>query len=157
MAGLFLTTPALHISLLWRESPLSKSLAAAPVSEVWVSPLSHAILIDTYLKPGLLSDGLRRRGLRAVEGHRRRMETSAIATFPLPNREALRIWAEIRSLQVDIPAYSDGIASYPVQKVGPDELLVFATAAALSVPLAGPAPSDPETIEYLKDVGITFR
>ncbi len=157
MAGVFLTTPALHIHLLWRDSPLSKSLADSLAGEVWVSPLSHAILSDAYLQPGPFTDALRRRGRLAVQRHQRRMESSGIATYPLPNREALRIWADIRSLQVDIPAYGDGIASYPPQTLGPDELLVFATAAAFSLPLLGPAPDDPETIEYLKETGIVFR
>jgi hypothetical protein len=157
MAGLFLTTPALQISLLSRESPLSKSLAATPVGELWVSPLSHAILTDTYTKASGLSDDLRRRVLRAIQSHRRKMEIGGLATYPLPSLEALRVWTEIRSVQVDVPAYSDGFATYPMQRVGPDELLVFATAASFALPLVGPSPSDPETIECLKDVGITFR
>src|SRR5215471_3952178 len=146
MAAVFLTTSALHIYLLWPDSPLSKKLAQAVVSDVWVSPLSHAILTDTYLKPGSFTETLRRRGLRAVERHRRKMETTGNAVYPLPNREAVRIWADIRSLQVDIPAYSDEIANYPPQQLGPDELLVFATAAAFSIPLVGPAPSVAETL-----------
>jgi len=50
MAGLFLTTPALQIFLLWPQSPLSRHLLAMPAGEGWMSPLSHAILRDAYLQ-----------------------------------------------------------------------------------------------------------
>jgi hypothetical protein len=156
MAGIFLTTPALQIFLLWPLSPLSKFVADSLTTEVWISPLSHAILLDSFLKASSLSETLRRRGIREVERHRRQMDSTGIATYPLPTHEALHVWSYIRSLRIDIPAYSDGVASYQEQNVGPDELLVFATAAAFSKPLIGPAPSDPDTVEYLKDVGITF-
>jgi hypothetical protein len=150
--AIFLTTAALQIYLLWRDSPLSQAIAATPTSEVWISPLSHAILEDTFHTSETLDDAVKRRGLRAVRQHRQIMKGAP--TYPYPNSEAVRIWTEIRSLQVDIPAYDDTIATYPAQHVGPDELLVFATAAALPVPLFGPAPIDAETVEYLKDVGV---
>jgi len=158
MAGLFLTTPALQIFLLWQQSPLSKYLRERPAGEVWISPLSHAILKDAYLQPSSIPDDtLRRRGFREVDWHRRKMETAGNATYPLPNAEAVRIWSEVRSLRVDIPSYDDGIATYPAQEVGPDELLIFASAASLTIPLIGPRPHDPKTLEYLQDVGIVFH
>ena len=154
MPAVFLTTPALEIFLLWRQSRLAKFLDGLLANEVWVSPLSHCILDDTFVNAG--PSLLTRRGRREVERHRRRMETSGKATYPLPNQDALRVWSEIRSLKVDIPAYGDGEVNYPSQAVGPDELLVFATAAAFSTPLIGPGPTDTDTLEYFKDVGITF-
>jgi hypothetical protein len=154
MPAVFLTTPALHMFLLWPQSSISKFLETCLTNEVWISPFSHAILKDTFLQAG--PSMASRRGLRAVERHRRAMESGSKATYPLPNQDALRIWSEVRSVNVDIPAYDDGIASYPKQTVGPDELLIFATAAGLSLPLIGPAPTDNETIQYLADLGITF-
>ena len=154
MPAVFLTTPALHMFLLWPQSSISKFLATCLTNEVWISPFSHAILKDTFLQAGPSMVG--RRGLRAVESHRKKMESGSKVTYPLPNQDALRIWSEVRGVKVDIPAYDDGIASYPKQTVGPDELLIFATAAGLSLPLIGPAPTDNETIQYLADLGITF-
>jgi hypothetical protein len=57
---------------------------------------------------------------------------------------------------VTLSGYADGIADFPPQTVGPDELLVFATAAAYEIPLLGPAPTDPETLDLLAEVGINF-
>jgi hypothetical protein len=156
MAGVFLTTPALQIFLLWQESPLTKYLIERRADEVWMSPLSHAILRDSYLQSSSIPDALRRRGLREVDRHRRKMEAAGIGNYPLPNAEAVRIWTEIRSLRIDIPSYDDGIATYPAQQVGPDELLIFASAAAFSKPLIGPGPDEQDIVEYLKDLGIVF-
>lgn len=155
MPAVFLTTPALQIFLLWPQSSIARFLATCLTNEVWISPLSHAIVEDTFLQTG--PSPLARRGRREVERHRRHMETAGSATYPLPTSDAVRIWFEIRSLKIDIPPYSDGEVKYPAQKVGPDELLVFATAGAFSKPLIGPAPTNSETLDYLKDLGITFR
>jgi hypothetical protein len=155
MPAVFLTTPALQIYLLWQQSALSKFLNGLLAKEVWVSPLSHAMIRDTFLQSG--ASHLSRRGLREEERHRRKMETINKTSYPFFNQESLRIWSEIRSIKVDIPAYDDGVAKYPAQTVGADELLVFATAGAFSIPLVGPAPIDPETLEYFSDLGITFR
>lgn len=126
-----------------------------------MSPLSHAMITDTFLQgkggPRRRDPNLVKRALRAVESHRRKIQANGGPTYALPNHEAIRIWSEIRGAEINIPAYDDGVATYPAQSVGPDELLVFATAAAISVPLFGPAPTAADTLELLKDVGITFK
>ncbi len=156
MAAHFLTTAALHIYVLWKESPLSVFIASGLVTERWVSPLSHAIIKDTLItNADKRPMPVVRHGLHAVEQHQREMQGYE-AQHPYPNAEAIRIWSRCRSVDVQIPAYDDGIATYPVQVVGPDELLVFATAASLNKPLIGPAPTDGETLRYLADVGIRF-
>lgn len=156
MPAVFLTTPALEIFLLWRESWISKFLRSLSANEVWISPLSHAILEDTFTVQAGHST-VARRGINAVERHRRKMATAGKATYPRPTDEAIRIWAKIRSLEVNIPTYVDGPAKSESQIVGPDELLVFATAAAHSLPLFGPQPTDSDTLDFLTDLGITFH
>lgn len=170
MPAVFLTTPALEISLLWPECRISKYLRGLRANEVWVSPLSHAILEDTFTTrvSSLAADNmdagerrrrqlLAKRGIIAVDRHRRKMETANKGSYPRPNDETIRIWAKIRGLEVDIPHYADSEVECQAQTVGPDELLVFATAAAHSLPLFGPQPVDPETLELLTDLGITFH
>jgi hypothetical protein len=154
VAGLFLTTAALHILLTAPASRMGQAIARAPLAERWVSPLSHAILTDSYFSQ-TMTPAARRAGLRAVEQHRRGMRQFPVQ-YPFPDEEAVRIWSEIRSVAIDIPAYDDGIGRFPAQAVGPDELLVFATAAALAKPLIGPAPVDAEVIGFLTEHGIRF-
>jgi hypothetical protein len=154
MAAAFLTTAALEIYLVWPSSPLGQFIGNAPTHERWVSPLSHAILKDA-LHASQIEVNARKRALRLVEQHRQSMRQHG-PQYPYPDAEAIRIWSEVRGLEVDIPPYDDGIAKHPAQKLGPDELLVFATAAAFSKPLVGPMPADEATIEFLSDMGVRF-
>ncbi|WP_141563164.1 hypothetical protein [Teichococcus rhizosphaerae] len=156
MAGFFLTTAGLRVSLLWANSPLAKYIRNSPTEEIWVSPLSHAIMKDQFFGESGASPELRKRGYQAVEMHARQMARINPTQYPYPDEPALDIWAQIRSLEVNIAAYDDGVAQHVAQQLGPDELLVFATAAAHLKPLIGPAPDDPDTLRVLDGLGIRF-
>ena len=139
MAGFFLTTAALRIALLYENSALTQHIRRTRAEECWVSPLSHAILKDYFITaPGLLVT-TRKRGLRAVEDHAEGTRRYP-AQYPYPNPRAVDVWGEIRSLKLVIPAYADGVGCHDEQQVGPDELLVFATAAVNLKPLPRPRP-----------------
>jgi len=154
MAAIFLTTSALEIFLLWPLSPLSVQVKKRGLSETWVSPLSHAIIYDTLMY-GEIDGADRKKGVLAVNRHGQAMR-SYDTQYPCPSVDAIRIWSEIRGLAVDIPPYDDGVASFPEQRVGPDELLIFATAAAFSIPLVGPQPTDEDTLKTLAESGVKF-
>jgi len=112
-------------------------------------------LLDTFISNTSISPITRRAGIKAVEAHRAEM-THFRAQYPYPDSTAVKIWAEIRGIEVKIPAYEDAKMKYAEQLLGPDELLVFATAAAVQKPLVGPSPSDPELLAYLEGLGIRF-
>ena len=155
MAVLFLITAALEISLLYPDSALGRFIAANPIAETWVSPLSHAMLLDTFLvRPGI-NPIARKNGMRLVSESQRRMRHYP-AQYPYPDQEAIRIWSAIRGIEVNIPPYDDGVAKYPEQPLGTDELLVFATAAAFAIPLVGPMPLDQVIIDFLLSNGVKF-
>ena len=152
-APFFLTTDAIKIWVYWRRCRLAQLIQARPL--LWASPLSPAILIDSILGAGdQTSSATRSLALRTINEIKTRFASSA--QYPYPGPDALEIWSQIRSVDVTLSGYADGIADFPPQTVGPDELLVFATAAAYEIPLLGPAPTDPETLDLLAEVGINF-
>ena len=62
-------------------------------------PLSHAILKKRLSAKRLYRIALRRRGLREVDRHRRKMEAAGIGNYPLRMRKRF-IWIEISKKKV---------------------------------------------------------
>jgi hypothetical protein len=154
MAGLFLTTAALRVYLTSSDSDVSLYISRIPPDEIWISPLSHAILQDEAFSRTDLSNTLRRRLYDGVEQHRLSMKNKP--QYPYPQEDALRKWSHLRSVNVVIPRHNHGSIENPEQIVGPDELLVFCTAAAFDKHLVGPPPTDKDTIELLGKFRIVF-
>ncbi len=73
MPGLFLTTAALRIYLLWPDSPLSRRIEERRM-ECWISPLSHAILKDTCLSEEDVDVFVRKKMHKEVLKHERVMQ-----------------------------------------------------------------------------------
>ena len=159
MGPYFLTTAALRVALFSNAGPLHSLIKGLKVDECWVSPLSHAIIQDSILTDDIAQRGRRLIGvaLQLVANDVGRMSTPARSSrYPLPDQRAVDIWAQVRSAAVDIPEYDDGGATHPAQRLGPDELLVMSTAAALGIPLIGPAPTNPAELELLASVKVIF-
>ena len=152
-APFFLTTDAIKIWVYWRRCRLAQLIQARPL--LWASPLSPAILINSILGAGdQTSSATRSLALRTINEIKTRFASSA--QYPYPGPDALEIWSQIRSVDVTLSGYADGNRRLSATNSRTRRIARLRHRRCLRIPLLGPAPTDPETLDLLAEVGINF-